>query len=116
WLNSRRESAWIAMLSLFTAGVLMACIAATRSYPLAVGLAAAAGFFGNVAMICVSTLTQSPTPDYIRGRVFGARELLPTISQVTVHLIIWRLPAADQWMVPALYATAGLLAFISLIG
>ena len=55
------------------------------------------------AALCAATLTQSIAPNYIRGRVFGVRDFISTSSAVTVNLIIWRTPDADQWMIQVLY-------------
>jgi len=109
WINSRRESAWFVMIALLLTGGFMMAMAANRSYPVGLALGLGTGFFGNAAMICVATLTQSIAPDYIRGRVFGVRDLLSISSAVIVNLVIWQMPDADIYMVPALLAVAGLL-------
>ena len=109
WINSRRESAWFVMIALLLAGGFMLATAVSRSYPVGLALCLGVGFFGNAGMICVATLTQSIAPDYIRGRVFGVRDLMVISSAVIVNLAIWRLPNADIYMVPALCVVAGLL-------
>lgn len=116
WANSRRESAWFVMLALAIAGLCMLGVAVSRQYTVSLVLVFATGFWGNAAMICVATLTQSIAPDYIRGRVFGVRDLLNTLSAVLVNLAIWRLPDADQYMVTTLYVVAGTLTVIALVG
>lgn len=109
WMNSRRESAWFAMIALLAAGLHMAAMAMNPSYGLGLALVLGTGFWGNTAMICVTTLTQSIAPDYIRGRVFGVRDLVDTLSAVIVNLVIWRLPNADQYMVATLMVVSGVL-------
>ena len=94
----------------------MAAMAINESYKLGLGLSFAIGFFGNAAMICVATLTQSLSPDYIRGRVFGVRDLFNTLSAVLVNLVIWRLPNADQYMVVTLGLVAGVLSVVAAAG
>ncbi len=116
WLNTRRESAWFVMIGLLIAGLCMLGLAVNRSYGLGLVLALATGFWGNAAMICVVTLTQSIAPDYIRGRVFGVRDLADTLSAVAVNYVIWQLPHADQYMVGALIAVAGGLAIVAVWG
>lgn len=114
WLNTRRESNWLAMASLLLAGVCMLLMGLIPSYAIGLGLAVLAGFFGNTAMICVATLTQSLTPNYVRGRVFGARELLSTALAVAINFVVWRLPNADRWIVPVMYGCAALLGAVAL--
>ncbi len=116
WMNSRRESSWFLMIGLFLTGLFMLTLAVNRSYTLGLVLVLATGFWGNTAMICVATLTQSLAPDYIRGRVFGVRDLFNTLTAVIVNLIIWQLPNADGYMIPSLIATAGVLAAVAVWG
>lgn len=116
WMNTRRESAWLAMLNLLGAGACMAAFAFNRSYEAGLALAFGTGFFGNTAMICVATLTQSIAPNYMRGRVFGLRDLVNTLSGVIINLVIWRMPNADDWMIPTLAITALVLGAVSLWG
>ncbi len=116
WLNTRRESAWVAMVALAVTGLLLAVMTVNRSFPVALVLAFALGFSGNATMITVSTLTQLLSANYIRGRVFGARELLSTVVIVLVHLAIWRMPDADAMMVPAMAGAAGVLLTVGALG
>ena len=116
WVNSRRESSWFVMLGLLLAGVLMLAMCYNRSYWFGLALVLGIGFWGNAAMICVATLTQSLAPNYIRGRIFGVRDLVNTSSAVLVNLAIWRLAYADRYMVTILYWVAGLLVVSALWG
>ncbi len=74
------------------------------------------GFFGNTAMICVATLTQSIAPNYIRGRVFGVRDLVSLASAVIVNLVIWQMPHADAAMIPTTLVMGSLLALVGVWG
>ncbi|MCE9590928.1 MAG: MFS transporter [Planctomycetes bacterium] len=116
WINTRRESSWFAMFCLLLTAVFMAVLAANRSYNIGLVLSFAVGFFGNAAMIVTTTLIQSIAADFIRGRVFGVRELLSTGSAVVVNFFIWRTPDADTVMIPALMVTAAVLALVALRG
>ncbi len=116
WANTRRESMWFAMIGLLLAGAFMVGMGASRSYPVGLVLSFGTGFFGNTAMICVATMTQLIAPDYIRGRVFGVRDLFNTTSAVLVNLWIWRLSQADQYMVGVLYVVAGTLTVVAASG
>ena len=116
WANTRREASWFAMVCLLLTAACLIAMAINRSYHLALVIAFATGFLGNAAMICFATLTQSITPNYIRGRVFGVRDLAVTLVSVIVNFTIWRLPNADAWMTPALYASAGVLFVVAARG
>jgi len=116
WIRTRRESGMLAMGALLAASLCMILLAANRSYSIGLAVAFGIGLAGGVFLICIDTLTQSITPNHLRGRVFGMRALLNTISAVAVNFIIWQIPHADERMIPALYATAGALAIISAYG
>jgi len=116
WIRTRRESGTIAMLFLLATSAAMLLLAINRSYGLGLALAYFAGLFGGSFMILIDTLTQSITANFVLGRVFGLRAMLNTASGVAVNLIIWRLPQADAWMIPALYVAAPMLTVIALVG
>ena len=116
WIRTRRESGFVAMSALVVAAVCMVAFGANRSYAMGMILAFAIGTAGGVFMICIDTLTQSITPNYLRGRVFGLRALLNTIAAVGVNFTIWRAPDADRLMIPALYVTAGVLLLVAVYG
>ena len=116
WMRTRRESGIVAMASLVVASVSMVLLAANRVYLVGLGLAFVIGLFGGVFMICVDTLTQSITPNYLRGRIFGMRAMLNTTFAVMINFAIWRSPAADYWMIHALYVTAGVMGLVAVWG
>lgn len=116
WLNCRRESAWGMLVACFITAVFILLLAACPDYHLALALCLPIGFFGNILLVAASTLLQSLTPDYMRGRVFGLRDMLNTSSAVVVNLIIWRMPQADDAMVPAMVVAAAIMAIISVRG
>ena len=116
WIRTRRESGIVAMAGLAIAAMCMFGLAAIHSYRIGLILAFVTGLTGGVFLICVDTLTQSITPNFIRGRVFGMRAMLNTISAVAVNLVIWRSPDADRLMIPALKVTAALTGVVALWG
>ncbi len=116
WMNTRRESGAIAMLALFFAAICTAVLARTTNFHLALGLAFGVGFFGNTTIICVTTLLQTLSPNYIRGRVMGVNSLLSTATNVAVNFIIWRLPNSDRLVLQTLDGIAVLLAVIAATG
>ncbi|MCC5830280.1 MAG: MFS transporter [Phycisphaeraceae bacterium] len=116
WQNSRRESAWVAMLGILGSGLTLILFAFNTNYTFGMVLCFLCGFFGNLALVIASTLTQNLSANYIRGRVFGAREVLSTSGVVAVNLVIWQLPDADGWMMPALLTMAALMIGYAVIG
>lgn len=116
WINTRRESGWFAMGMLLLTGFAMIGLAFSPVYGFGLAMAALTGFFGNTAMICVATLTQSIAPDYVRGRVFGVRDIATNISAIVINFIIWQTPHADEHMFGALIGTALILAAVGANG
>lgn len=116
WMNTRRESAIIALVGLLGAGVCTIAVTAVPVYALGLAFAFGVGFFGFTSVICVITLLQAISPNYMRGRVMGINVLASTLSNVLVNLIIWRLPEADYYMLTLLYATGAALILVALRG
>lgn len=112
-LGSRRQSFWLGMVGMGVSGACMLALAFTPSYTVAIALCFIAGFFGNQALVVINTLTQSLSADYIRGRVFGIRDMTDNLSNIVVNAIIWLMPGADAWMLPALIGTATLLIVVA---
>ncbi len=114
-VRARRESSVIAMASLFLAALCMVALAFCRSYPLAQALTFGAGLFGGVFLVLVDTLTQTLTPDHVRGRVFGVRSMLDTCATVAINLVIWRMPEADadRVVIVIFTAVAGALVLVA---
>lgn len=130
--GSVRESHWLALVGL---GVCAACVlllAVNPWYAVGVALCFVMGFFGNILRVTTDTLIQMTTPDYIRGRVFGLKEVLVNVIAVAVNLVIWQMAGlvermrgigvlssgstltADDVMIVALYPVS--LALIVLAG
>ncbi|MEX0655645.1 MAG: MFS transporter [Phycisphaeraceae bacterium] len=106
--NTRRETPLVMMSCLLLAGLSMLALGLVHAFEWGLVFAFCSGFFGNAALVYVNSQTQSVCPNYIRGRVFGVREIFGTISSLVVNFTIWRLPGADEVMVPALYGLAAL--------
>lgn len=115
-MNTRRESAWVMMASLGVAGFSIVMLAIAPTFYIALPLAFLVGLFGNGAMIVTTTLIQSIAADFIRGRVFGVREVLNTTSAVVVNGAIWLTPGTDQFMVPAMFVTAAVMLLVAARG
>lgn len=116
WANSRRESMWVAMTGLLFAGLFMIGMGANHEYRLGLLLSFGTGLCGNTAMICVATMAQSITPNYMRGRVFGVKDLFTISSAVLVNFWIWRLPQADRVIIGVLMVVASVLVLIATWG
>ncbi len=117
-LKTRRESDLMMLTSVVLAAVAMAGLAYNRSYAMGLALALIIGLFGAIFLVTVDTLTQTITPDFVRGRIFGFRALLNTVSGVLVNLAIWQLPTdrADKLMIPALATSSAVLGVIGIYG
>jgi len=117
WLRTRHESAIVAMSAAALAGLCMIILAFNRSYAAALFFTFLTGVFGGVFLITIDTLTQLITPNNVRGRVFGLRTLLNTVSGVLINFAIWQLPQsqADHLMVPVLVTSSLVLVAVSLI-
>ncbi|HEX7009186.1 MAG TPA: MFS transporter, partial [Phycisphaeraceae bacterium] len=116
WMNFRRESHWFLLLALAGAGACMTALAISHAFPAGLALVFLIGFLGNAAMVCVGTLLQSISPNYIRGRIFAINSLVSTLSAVAINLAIWRMPHADAWTIPAVGAAGVTLAVIGVWG
>ncbi|MEX0745994.1 MAG: MFS transporter [Phycisphaeraceae bacterium] len=114
--NTRHEAPVVIVACLLLAGLSMLALGLNRSFEWGLLVAFLAGFFGNAALVYVNSQTQSICPNYIRGRVFGVREIFGTGSALLVNFTIWQLPGADHIMVPALYVLAGLFIAGALVG
>jgi len=115
FVRERRVSGLVAMLALLLAAICMFGLAINRIYEFGMVLGFLAGFFGGVFLISIDSLTQSLTPNYIRGRVFGLRSMLNTVGTVVVNFVIWRLPGddADQIVIWGLGIMAAGLLFLA---
>lgn len=116
WINTRRESGAMGMMCLLLAGVCTAGLAVNQDYRFGMALVFGVGFFGNGVIICFTTLLQSISPDYIRGRIMGFNTLATTVFNVAVNFAIWRMDDADTRIIAILKYMALLLVLIALWG
>lgn len=115
-ITNRRQSFWFGLVCMMLSAVAMVLLALSPFYWLAIVFCIIIGLFGNMALVVINTLTQSLAPNYIRGRIFGLRDVSDSASNVLVNLIIWQMPHADGWMFPALLGTAVILIVVSVYG
>lgn len=107
------RSEWTITWSLVWAGVALLGFLLTDSLAGGIVLTATVGMFGAALLIAVNTLLQRITPDYIRGRVFGLKDV---VSMAGLLLATGVLGLAE---IPGLDAAVGWLLGglgVSLIG
>ncbi len=112
-LPSLRESHWLMLAALTAAGCCVLLLWINPLLTLGWVLAFGVGFAGNVTRVCTDTLTQAIAANYMRGRVFGLREVLNTAAGLTVNLCIWQLPGADARMITLLPFLATLIILLA---
>jgi 1-acyl-sn-glycerol-3-phosphate acyltransferase len=115
-INTQREASQLMMWAAMLAGV---CLAITATVPvMGVHLTAAfgLGLFGNMVIVTTTTLLQSMSPNYIRGRIMGLTSMLNTISSVSVYFMLWQLPDADRNITYVLWALAPVVVLVGLAG
>jgi len=115
WRAGLREANTLMMASVFAAGLCTLGLWMTDSYNLALVLAFLLGGFANVLRVGADSLTQACAANYIRGRVFGLREILTTGALLVSNFIVWRLPGADTIMIAALLPLGALLLVVGAI-
>ncbi len=94
-----RESQWTLMLGVLVSGIALLAFFFTPVFWMAAVMAFFVGFASNIMRVSTDTLTQALSPNFIRGRVFGLREILTNTAIVVVNFIIWRMPNADPIMI-----------------
>ena len=72
-------------------------------------------FFGAVLLVSLDTLLQRIVPDYIRGRVMGARDIVSNFGLVGVALPLALAPDIDAYIVVVLRAVAMLIVGVGLM-
>lgn len=90
-LGARRESHWLILLGLLITGVATVVLWAVPVLWMGVVMAFVVGFAANVVRVFTDTLTQTSSANYIRGRVFGLREILTNAAVLLVNGAIWLL-------------------------
>ncbi|MEO0965510.1 MAG: MFS transporter [Planctomycetota bacterium] len=115
-INTRRESPIVYLAALVAAGLAVLVYALVPWPPATYATVFLVGLFGNVAIVGVISLIQSTTPNWVRGRVLGLSAMLSTTASVAVYFAVWRLPNADQNIIPVLWAVGPLLAIVGLAG
>jgi 1-acyl-sn-glycerol-3-phosphate acyltransferase len=66
-------------------------------------------FFGAVLLVSLDTLLQRIVPDFVRGRVMAARDMVANVAMVGVAVAIALWPAVDDYIVIVLQVLAVLI-------
>jgi 1-acyl-sn-glycerol-3-phosphate acyltransferase len=85
-------------------------------FGLGVAIALMTGIGGGTIFVPLYTLLARSTADHIRGRVFGAKEVIGESGQVIVSFLIWRSTEADDAMRPVAIVVASGLILMAVIG
>lgn len=108
----RNRRRWI-LVAVAAVSILTMCLPSARLFPLAVAVLFGIGFSLPVANIPIATVFQERVPDHLRGRVFGARNILAqSLSPISTALGGM---AADLIGVPLTIFLCGALAFSVLV-
>ena len=109
-IKNRRR--WI-LVAVAAVSILTMCLPSARLFPLAVAVLFGIGFSLPVANIPIATVFQERVPDHLRGRVFGARNILAQ-SLTPISTALGGM-AADVIGVPLTIFLCGALAFSVLV-
>jgi 1-acyl-sn-glycerol-3-phosphate acyltransferase len=104
WANARCGVELQLAVGLLGAGVAISIQMAAPWLWAAMLLAVFGGFSAGVVLVAQQTLIQRITPDYMRGRVFGAMEMIAETSKVATSAAVFVMPHANTfipWLMPA---------------
>jgi 1-acyl-sn-glycerol-3-phosphate acyltransferase len=80
------------------------------SFAIGVAIALGTGLSAGLLLVPLNTMLQRCSADYIRGRVFAAKEITQELGKVVIAGVIWQVPETDPAMRPLSIALAvGLL-------
>ena len=99
-LNTRYGGDLLITAGMIGTGLFLALLMIVPVYGVGLALAGLTGVFGGILMITINTMLQQVTPDGMRGRVFGFKDMASDIAKVAASLLIWQVPASDFYMVP----------------
>ena len=114
-IRTRQESGTVISVALVLAGVSVLVVAAVPIKFFTYIGSFSIGVFGNVAIVTVMSLLQSITPNHVRGAILGLNAMASTLLSVLIYFVIWRVPGADNWIVPVLLTLGPILAGVGLI-
>lgn len=115
-VRTRQESPLVYLSALIVAGMGVLILATVPVLIVAYGACLLIGISGNVAIVCILSLLQSITPNYVRGRIMGLNTLLNTFFSVATYFAIWQLPDADHNIVQVMLVLGPTLMAVGIIG
>ena len=108
-VRTRQESPLVYLSALIVAGMGVLILATVPVLIVAYGACLLIGISGNVAIVCILSLLQSITPNYVRGRIMCLNTLLNTFFSVATYFAIWQLPDADHNIVQVMLVLLSLI-------
>ncbi len=115
-IRTRRESGIVLWAGVTGAGLCALLLGAVPVYGLALASAFGVGLFGNVTIISITSLLQSMTPNYLRGRIMGVSNVLNTTTNVAISFALWQTPGASHGIWIGLLVLGPGLALLGLAG
>jgi 1-acyl-sn-glycerol-3-phosphate acyltransferase len=73
------------------------------------------GFFGAILLVTLDTLLQRIVPDYVRGRVMAARDMLANVGLVGVAVPLAIDPHIDDYIITVLRIVAGVVTAVGIV-
>jgi 1-acyl-sn-glycerol-3-phosphate acyltransferase len=95
--------------SMVMVGVFLLAFSFPRGWGPALGLLMAAAFFAAILMISLDTLLQRIVPDFVRGRVMAARDVMSNIALVGLQIPLALVPNIDNSIILLLRIVAVLI-------
>lgn len=117
WANARSGVETQIALGLIGSALALTLQILTPWASLGIMLAVVGGFSAGAVLVAQQTLIQRITPDFLRGRVFGAMEMLAESSKVLASAFIFWMPQSNhiiKWLTLAvglMFLASGLFAF-----
>ncbi|MBI1370795.1 MAG: MFS transporter [Planctomycetes bacterium] len=100
-MNTRLGTELLMTVGLFGCGLFIALQMIVPTFAIGVAIALLTGISAGALLVPLNTLLQRITPDYLRGRVFAAKEIITEFGKVVLAGLIWKLPSTDASMRPA---------------
>jgi 1-acyl-sn-glycerol-3-phosphate acyltransferase len=95
--------------SMVMVGVFLLAFSFPKGWGPALGLLMAAAFFAAILMISLDTLLQRIVPDFVRGRVMAARDVMSNIALVGLQIPLALVPNIDNSIILLLRIVAVLI-------
>jgi 1-acyl-sn-glycerol-3-phosphate acyltransferase len=95
--------------SMVMVGVFLFAFSLPRGWGPALALLITAAFFAAILMISLDTLLQRIVPDFVRGRVMAARDVMANLALAGLQIPLVLMPNVDSYIVTLLRILAALV-------